>query len=570
MDVSDDDDMQALWQSVSGPTSRLPQMSEQAKAEFMISDIKKNQSARDHIVLTLIALIAFLPGLSSLPVIDRDEARYAQATVQMIESRDYIDIRFQDQARHKKPAGAYWAQVGALGLSGQIDDVRRGERAIWAHRLPSVLGALIAVLATYWTGTALFGRREAFAGAALLAVSVSLVFEAHIAKTDALLAGACAVALYGLTTRRAWPTWLALAVGLLLKGPVIIGVAGLALLTDGLLRRSWDRIRPIFKPLPILSALVISLPWFIAIGLITDGAFFAEALGRDFGGKIATTQETHGGPPGYYVLTGLIMFWPGIVAVPLGVIYTWRNRFEPAVIWLMSWLVPMWIILELVPTKLPHYTLPLYPALALLAGAALVTLTPARRAKIAGMLLMGFTGIILSGTLAVTLMPFDGSELRLVRPAIALTVLCGIVLTLMWISAKASGQDRDIIRISGLGALFSAIAFGLILSNSSLFDLTPRVMSNVDPNTRIVSPDYREPSLVFQAGTKTALSRHALRPGDALILSHYSNPPDCAVPAGSVFGTHYVKGDNMMLSIYNTDACNAQMIAAWSASASTQ
>ena len=186
---------------------------------------------RDLILLTLLGLLAYLPGLASLPVIDRDEARYAQSVVQMVETGDYIDIRLQDQPRYKKPVGAYWAQVAAISTTGQADDIRRGERPIWAQRLPSVLGALVAVWATYLAGLALFGRREAFVGAALLAVSVSLVFEAHQAKTDALLAGACAVALYGLVKGRAWSFWLAIGAGVLVKGPVIVGVVGLAVVT---------------------------------------------------------------------------------------------------------------------------------------------------------------------------------------------------------------------------------------------------------------------------------------------------------------------------------------------------
>ena len=247
---------------------------------------------RDLALLSLIGLIAFLPGLANLPPIDRDESRYMQATVQMVETGDLIDIRFQDDARHKKPAGAYWAQVGSLALTGQLDDVKRGERAVWAHRLPSVLGALIAIWATYLGGLALFGRREAFLGAGLLAVSVSLVFEAHIAKTDAMLAGASAVVLYGITARKAWPVWLGLAFGTLIKGPILLGVAGLALLTDALWNRSFERFRDLLKPLPVLVALAITLPWFIAIGLKTDGAFYAAALGDDLGSKIRMADRS--------------------------------------------------------------------------------------------------------------------------------------------------------------------------------------------------------------------------------------------------------------------------------------
>ena len=79
------------------------------------------------IVLILLGLAMLLPGLSGLPVVDRDEARYAQASIQMAESGDWLNIRLQDEARNKKPAAAYWAQsamikaVPALGEEGLAD-----------------------------------------------------------------------------------------------------------------------------------------------------------------------------------------------------------------------------------------------------------------------------------------------------------------------------------------------------------------------------------------------------------------------------------------------------------------
>ena len=105
----------------------------------------------------------------------------------MAESGDFINIRFQDEARNKKPAGIYWLQTAAIKTFGKT-----GDRAIWVQRLPSVLGALIAVIATYWGAARMIGRRGAFIAASMLALSALMVFEAHIAKTDAMLCGLAA------------------------------------------------------------------------------------------------------------------------------------------------------------------------------------------------------------------------------------------------------------------------------------------------------------------------------------------------------------------------------------------
>lgn len=509
---------------------------------------------RDLLLLALLSLVAYLPGLAALPPIDRDEARYAQATVQMIETGDYIDIRFQDDARHKKPAGAYWAQVASLTATGQIDDVKRGERAIWAHRLPSVFGALIAVWATYLCGIALLGRREALIGAGFLALSISLVFEAHIAKTDALLAGAAAVTLYGLSSRKPWPSWLGLAVGMLVKGPILLGVAMIALAVDAVWNRSFGRIRAIISPLPILIALLIAVPWFVAIGMKTDGAFFAEALGRDFGGKMTGAQESHGGPPGYYALSSLAMFWPGIIAIPLVGLMAWRQRSDTTVRWLIAWIVPMWLILEFVPTKLPHYTLPLYPALALLAGAAWVRVETARGLRWVGLTLFGLTAVLLCGVVGyLTSTSMDNMVPRTLLWTATLAMPVGFA---VW--AFATRRDRTALALS---AVFLGLGFAL-LSRSELFDLSPRLTAALPANTTIVSPDYREPSLVFLTSTQTRLNRNA-RPGDTLVLASTTIAPGCAKQVNRVSGVNYAKGDALGLQIFHTDQCTAAALQSW-------
>ena len=65
-------------------------------------------------LLIVFVLIAFLPGFFQIPPVDRDEARFAQASKQMVETGDYVDIHFQDEVRYKKPVGIYWMQAAAV------------------------------------------------------------------------------------------------------------------------------------------------------------------------------------------------------------------------------------------------------------------------------------------------------------------------------------------------------------------------------------------------------------------------------------------------------------------------
>jgi hypothetical protein len=136
---------------------------------------------RPRLAIVLVCLMALLPGFFVIPPVDRDESRYAQASRQMLETGDFVEIRFQDEARNKKPAGIYWMQVASATFFGGA------QAPIWAYRIPSLLGAIGAALATFWVGAVLFDRRIALLGALLLGTCLSATFEGHIAKTDAML-----------------------------------------------------------------------------------------------------------------------------------------------------------------------------------------------------------------------------------------------------------------------------------------------------------------------------------------------------------------------------------------------
>src|SRR5437763_16955940 len=116
--------------------------------------------ARAIVLLILLSLAAFLPGFFNIPPVDRDESRFAQATKQMIESGDYVDIRYQDEVRYKKPVGIYWLQAGAV-KAGQALGVPQALSTIWLYRIPSLIGAVLAVMLTYWAALAFVSRRAA-------------------------------------------------------------------------------------------------------------------------------------------------------------------------------------------------------------------------------------------------------------------------------------------------------------------------------------------------------------------------------------------------------------------------
>src|SRR5256886_2230670 len=131
-----------------------------ARSLRTIVDFAVGSHGRAVAVLLVVALLGFLPGFFSVPPIDRDEARFAQATKQMVESGEYVDIRFQDEVRYKKPVGIYWLQARVV-KTASAPGFPHALTTIWLYRIPSLIGPTTSVLLTYWVALALISRPAA-------------------------------------------------------------------------------------------------------------------------------------------------------------------------------------------------------------------------------------------------------------------------------------------------------------------------------------------------------------------------------------------------------------------------
>lgn len=478
---------------------------------------------RPFATLLLLCLLAWLPGFSTLPPLDRDEARFAQSSKQMVETGNLVDIRFNTEARYKKPIGIYWLQAASTALFGKPPYNR-----IWTYRLPSLLGAIAAAFLAYWCARALAPPLTALVGAGLLALALGLAAEAHIAKTDAVLLAA-AVAAQGVLLRiylaARVPTrdrpplalvlggWAALAIGVLVKGPVILAVAGLTALALSLWDRDWRWLART-HPLPgVLLMLVLVLPWAIAIGIETHGQFFLEALGQDFAGKLARGEESHGAPPGYYLLLSTLTLWPATLFALPGLGAAIARRKEPGLRFLLAWAGPAWLLFELVPTKLPHYILPVYPALALLAA-----LWPIQNGEEAeprwlrilryaacGQFMIGMAGL----AAAIVLVPETfGSGTPLWIVALA---ACGAAAGLLAAGLSLVRARSAAFLMAAVPALifYPLLMWGVAPSLAQIW-LSPRAAQlvakdSVTGDPPVVTAGYAEPSLVFLLGTHTRI-----------------------------------------------------------------
>ncbi|AWN54472.1 glycosyl transferase [Methylobacterium sp. 17Sr1-1] len=471
-------------------------------------------------LLAVLSLVCFLPGFASLQPMDRDEPRFAQASKQMLESGDLVDIRFQGEARHKKPVGIYWAQ-SAVVAAGEALGVPGARTAIWLYRIPSLVGAVATVLLSYWAALAFLPRRGAFLAAALVGASVMLSAEARLAKTDALLT-ACAVAAMG-ALARAWLAratalrlpnttiltfWLAVAAGILVKGPMVPLFAGLAALSLSVSARSGAWLKALRPGLGIVLVLVLVAPWFVAITLKSGGAFYGEAVGHDMLGKVGTAQTQHWAPPGTYLLVIFATFWPAAAFAAMALPFAWTNRRGDGVAFLIAWVLPSWLVFEAVPTKLPHYVLPLCTALAILAVMAVARGAVHRDRPGARWvaLLVPFIPAGLTVGLCIAAWRLDGT---IPWAGLPLLVAASAVAVLAWRAFIDGFPERALAVAVLAGALLGPAVFGLTQPALPALKVSPRLAALRDAlpcaNPKVGTLGYREPSLVFLIGTDLAM-----------------------------------------------------------------
>jgi 4-amino-4-deoxy-L-arabinose transferase-like glycosyltransferase len=554
---------------------------------------------RDGVLIAGLCLLLYVPGISAIPPLDRDEARFAQSTRQMLDTGDFLLIRFQDSARNKKPAGIYWLQAAAVSVFSTP-----AATAIWPYRVPSLLGAMAAALLTLSLGAALFAggfsggasgrlgeeteppgaRRIGVIAAVLLASALGIVAEAHIAKTDAALLaavmagqGALGLAYVRARTGRPVALWIPLVfwgaelAAILLKGPpgpALAVVTALALwIADGEAR--W--LRGLYPVAGIVALCIGIAPWLILIEHATEGSFLAEALGHDLLAKLVGAQESHGAPPFSYLLLALASFWPGSLLLVPAISRAWRRHDAPAERFLLAWLVPAWVLLELVPTKLPHYVLPLYPALALLAAAALADgarLDPATWARRLDWLVKG-AWVTVSLGLAVLLigLPLRFGDHLVVAGLFGALLVIVLAAALLWYRPGPGITTGLIVALSLAFVIPAALGVLPGLDRLWLSRAASGLVAGHPPAARVplVAVGYSEPSLVFLLGTSLRLTTpraaaEALAGGgealvssreDAMFQQALSARGLLAQPVGSVPGLDYSNGQRMVLTLYD-------------------
>jgi 4-amino-4-deoxy-L-arabinose transferase-like glycosyltransferase len=300
--------------------------------------------------------------------------------------------------------------------------------------------------------------------------------------------------------------WTALAAGILLKGPLILMFVVLAIGSLAILDRSaawlW-RLRPVWG---LMWMLVLVLPWFVAIFWRAGDTFFADSIGGDMLSKLGA-QESHGAPPGVYLLLFWMTFWPGAPLAGMAAPAVWRARREPGAQYLLAWLIPSWIVFELVLTKLPHYVLPLYPAIAILTVGALERRVLSRSWLRSGAAWWFIVPAVASVIAIVGAIVLTRQPVFLAWPFVAAALIFGLF---AWWLYDDNHAERSLLN-AVVAAMFLATAiYGVVVP--ALTPVFPsaeiaRALRNVVcVGPKAAAAGFHEPSLVFMTGTSTLLT----------------------------------------------------------------
>ena len=453
--------------------------------------------------LALAGLFLFLPGNHLAPLIDRDEPRFAQATREMIQRREWIVPYFNDQYRFDKPILIYWMMRPCYALFGVNE---------FSARLPSVFSAIFLGWLVFWMGRRWFTARVGFLAAFGLLTCLQLVMHARSAVADMPM-----VAMVVLTQFAAWELvhddrlnypwrwfWLlygALGIGFLAKGPVALVVPLLTFLMFRfvLWRKPvrWSRLK-LGRGLGVTLAIIGS--WGIPALIKTAGEFWTVGIKTHVYERGLQTFQGHGAFFLYYFAISLVSLFPWIAFAGEGAVYLRRNWTEKNA-FLTSWLLGTYLLFSFYMTKLPHYVMPAFPAFFLILAQAVEADFPRPswtriffRVVISSLCIVA--AMVLAGAFLIPFTPPYGS-LYFAMIGSAVIMLALGCLAILW---RSVGLGRIVLPM--VAVAIGIVLLGKGLRETSLAVMLQPVFENMPAGAEFGFYRFKEPSLVFYSNHK--------------------------------------------------------------------
>jgi 4-amino-4-deoxy-L-arabinose transferase-like glycosyltransferase len=325
----------------------------------------------------VIAIFCFslqIAGTWALPLMDRDEPRFAEASREMRENGDYIVPQFNHQWRLDKPPLIYWCQAAAYRLFGENE---------FAARLPSSLASALTALIVFGFASRVYNRQIGLNAALVFSLCPQVLLQSKAGVADMCLVLFVAHASWAgwelITSRSSRPFWwwtfyAALAFGFLAKGPVAWLPIGTILIHARWTRQAGiNRMLKFHFGIPVM--LVLIALWGVPTLLQTHGDFLRVGIGHHIIERSYSPLEGHGGKGvlqyllllPFFFLTIFVSFFPWSLFLPRMISDFRRPEARAGVAsYLIGGILLTFLVFTLFATKLPHYTLPAFPLLSIL------------------------------------------------------------------------------------------------------------------------------------------------------------------------------------------------------------
>lgn len=315
-------------------------------------------------LLILLAGLLYFSWLGAFSLYDADEAFYGVFVKEMLRSGDWLTLRFNQQVNFDKPPLYFWLS----GLSSLIFGFNE-----FSLRFTGAAAGLLTVIATYFLGKKFYNQKVGFFSSIILATAIQFIVQSRMAAMDTLLTLFLTLTFLffylGYQSSKKsfyWLAYLFSALAILTKGPIGFILPAFCIFVFLLFKRDLKRIFEMQIIPGILILLAIAAPWYLAEWYLHGKTFLDFTLGFLFLSRFQGVVSGHPGPWYYYFITLILGFALWSHFLPYGIWRTFRNGKNTPELFMLSIILPVFMVFSLAKTKLPNYMLPIFPFLAII------------------------------------------------------------------------------------------------------------------------------------------------------------------------------------------------------------
>ena len=454
--------------------------------------------------------------LGGAALYEPDEGRNAEKAREILVLNDWITPHENFHTVLDKPIFYYWLVALSYKLLGVSE---------WSARLPSALTAMACAWLVYYFARMRWSRWEALWAVLILLTSTEFFLLGRIVIFDMTLTFCQVLALTSFyeaahadstVRRRIFCTmmYLALGAGTLVKGLIGVVVPGMVIFFYILLGKRWEILRRIYLIPGVLLFFAVVLPWYLQADARNPG-YLSYYFWQEHFGRYATVDFDRFEPWYYFIFVGLIGFFPWTLLLPIVAKDYWKKNLDDKTLFLVLWIALPFLFFSVSKSKLPHYILPIFPALAILTAATLVRRYRQSESKLRFALALGWLMQILNvlylsaGTIFPSILPGQIREsVNGLTSFIWFYTLLSVVMlgyTIVF-RTDGAGRQRTFFLVHGLGMcvflVFLARMMIAIAPSRSAQGLADQARPHLTATTQVVFYDTYLAGMAFYLQTE--------------------------------------------------------------------